>query len=228
MKIVIIGLGSFGASLAVKLTEMGHEVIGVDVDMEKVNALKDKVTHTLRLDSTDPLATTNLPLANTDLVVIGIGEDEGANIMATALMKQMKVKRIISRSVSPLHETVLQAMGVDEIVHPEEETADRLAKKLNMMGVIDSFELTGDFSIVEAESPKEYIGKTLAEVGFRSKYNLVVLTTLEVTEEKNFLGRPRKVTRARGVASADTVLHENDILVLYGNTKDIKRFLERE
>jgi len=228
MKFVIIGLGSFGASLAVKLTEMGHEVIGVDTNMEKVEALKEQITHTLRLDSTDPLAVTNLPLANTDIVVIGIGEDEGANIMATALMKQMGVKRIVSRAVSPLHETVLQAMGVDEVIHPEEETANRLAKKLNMMGVIDSFELTGEFSIVEARAPQEYIGMTLGEIGFRSKYNLVVLTTIEVTEEKSFLGRPRKVSRVREVASSKTVLHKEDVLVLYGNIKDIKRFLDRE
>ncbi|MGZ5304566.1 MAG: potassium channel family protein, partial [Bacteroidia bacterium] len=141
MKYIIIGLGSFGSSLGAKLTNMGHEVIGVDTNMSKVEAMKERLTHTICMDSTDPQAVTHLPLKETDTVIVGIGEDQGANIMVTALMKQLKVKRIISRAINPLHQTVLEAMGVDEIVHPEEETAARFAKMLNVQGIINSFEL---------------------------------------------------------------------------------------
>ena len=156
MKYIIIGLGNFGSSLAQKLTEKGNEVIGVDVKMDKVEALKDKITHAICLDSTDINAVSNLPLNDTDIVIVAIGEDKGALIMATALMKQLKVKRLISRAVSPLQEMVLEAIGVDEIIHPEEETAERWAKKLNLQGVIDSFELTGHYSVVEIVVPKKY------------------------------------------------------------------------
>lgn len=228
MKYIIMGLGTFGSSLAQKLTESGNEVIGVDSEEGKVEALKVKISHTICLDCTDQQAVTHLPLKDTDIVIICIGEDEGANILATALMKKMKVKRLISRAVSPLHETVLEAMGVDEIVHPEEETADRWAKKLTLSGVVDSFELTGEYSIVEARVPKRFVGKSLLEVGFRKNYDVVVLTTIRIAEEKNLIGVTRKVNKVQGVASSMTVLSAEDILVMYGNIKDIERLLKED
>ena len=150
MKFIIIGLGNFGSSLAQKLTNSGHEVIGVDSKMSKVESLKEKITHAICLDSTDVNAVKHLPLEDSDIVMVCIGEDEGASILTTALMKQLNVKRLISRAVSPLHQTILEAMQVDEIVHPEEETAERWAKKLNIRGVVDSFELTGEYNIIES------------------------------------------------------------------------------
>ncbi len=226
MKYIIIGLGNFGASLAEKLTEMGNEVIGVDTSMTKVEAIKDKITHAVNLDSTDITAVSNLPLKDTDVVVVGIGEDKGANIMATALMKQLHVKRLISRAVSPLQEMVLEAMGVDEIIHPEEETAERWSKKLNLQGVVDSFEVNRDFSIVETAIPEEYDGRTLEEVGLKRKYDVIVLTTIKYSQEKNQLGALRDVTNVQGVASARTVLHKEDLMVLYGHNKNIKKLLK--
>ena len=226
MKYIIIGLGNFGASLAEKLTKMGNEVIGVDMNMSKVEAIKDKITHAVNLDSTDITAVSSLPLNDTDIVIVGIGEDKGANIMSTALMKQLHVKRLISRAVSPLQEMVLEAMGVDEIIHPEEETAERWAKKLNLHGVVDSFEVNRDYSIIETEVPSEFDGRTLEEIGLKRKYDIIVLTTIKITKEKNELGTDRQVSNVQGVASAKTVLHKYDIMVLYGHNKNIKRLLK--
>lgn len=225
MKYIVIGLGSFGASLAIKLTELGHEVIGVDKNMSKVDALKESITHTICLDSCDSQAVTYLPLKDTHVVIVAIGENEGANIMATAVIKQVGVQRLISRALSPIHETVLQAMGVEEIVHPEEETAERWAKKLNLEGVLDSFDLGKDYAIVEAIVPEKYVGLTVAEVGFRRNYNLVVLTTMTVTEENSSIGARRRVTNVQGVASPSTILNSQDILVVYGNKKDVEKML---
>lgn len=228
MKYIIVGLGNFGATLAEKLTSLGHEVIGVDVKMEKVEFLKEKVTHTICLDCTDRQAVSALPLKDADIIMICIGENEGANIMATALMKQLKVKRLISRSVSALHEAVLEAMQVDEIIRPEEETAERWANKLNLHGVVDSFEITGDYSIVEVIVPDRFIGMTLEEADIRADYNLLVLTTIQFSEKKNILGLPKKITKVQGVASAQTLLNHGDIMVLYGNISDIKRLLKQD
>lgn len=225
MKHIIIGLGSFGASLATKLTATGHEVIGVDRDMSKVDALKESITHTICLDATDAQAITHLPFKDTDVVIICIGENEGANIMATAVIKQVGVKRLISRAISPLHETVLNAIGVDEIVHPEEETAERWAKKLNLEGILDSFDLGGNYAIVEAKVPAKYVGKSIADVGFRRNYNVVVLTTIKVTEETSILGSRKKVNQVQGVASPSTILQEDDILVMYGGKKELESLL---
>ncbi|PRX48831.1 potassium channel family protein [Salegentibacter salegens] len=226
MKYIIIGLGNFGASLAEKLTSMGNEVIGVDSNLGKVEAIKEKITHAISLDATDFNAVNNLPLEDTDIVIIGIGEDKGANIMATALMKQLKVKRLISRAVSPLQQMVLEAMDVEEIIHPEEETAERWSKKLNLEGVVDSFEVTGEYSIVESEIPKEFDGKTLDEIGLKKKYNIIVLTTIKYTEGKNEIGSAKTLSSVQGVATAKTELHYGDIMVLYGNNQDIKKLLK--
>jgi len=169
-----------------------------------------------------------LPLKSTDIVIIGIGEDQGANVMATALFKNLEVKRLISRSINPLHEKVLEAIGVDEIVRPEEETAERWAKKLCLINVVDSFELNDDFSIIEATVPKEYVSKTLKEVGFRSKYNLLVLTIIKKVEVTSLLGNSKVENQVQGVASAENVLEEGDILVLYGANKDLQHFLKQK
>jgi len=227
MKYIIVGLGNFGASLAQKLTALGNEVIGVDSNMSKVDALKEKISHTICLDSSDQFTVTGLPLKDTDVVIVAIGEDQGANIMASALFKNLQVKRLISRAINPLHENVLQAIGVDEIVHPEEETAERWAKKLCLNNVVDSFELSSEYSIIEARVPERYNGKTIAELKFRETYNILILTTIKNTEEKSFIGKTKSVLKAQGVASADSVLETGDIMVLFGANDDLQKFLNK-
>lgn len=228
MKYIIVGLGNFGASLAEKLTQQGHEVIGVDSKMGKVEAMKERITHAICLDAQDEFTVSGLPLQDTDVVVIAIGEDQGANIMATAIFKNMQVKRLISRAINPLHEKVLQALGVDEIVHPEEETAERWAKKLCLKGMIDSFELSKDYSIVEVEVPQQYEGKSIIQIGIRKKYNLLMLTTIRKEEEKSILGKSRTIMKVQGVASPDQLLQAGDIMVLYGANKDIQAFIKNK
>jgi trk system potassium uptake protein len=228
MKYIIIGLGNFGASLGQKLTEQGNEVIGIDTSMAKVDAYKEKISHTICMDATDEFTVSGLPLKETDIVLVAIGEDQGANIMTTALLKNFEVKRLISRAINPLHEKVLQAIGVDEIVHPEEETAERWAKKLCLSNVVDSFELNDDYSIIEAKVPDDYIGKTVQEVGFRKEFNLLVLTIIKKVEVKSILGKTKTEKQIQGVASADNILEPNDILVLYGSNKDLQIFLKQK
>jgi trk system potassium uptake protein TrkA len=228
MKYLIVGLGNFGASLSEKLTAAGNEVIGIDNSMTKVDAIKDKISHAICMDATDAHTVSGLPLKDTDIVIVAIGEDQGANIVVTALFKNLKAKRLISRAINPLHETILQAIGVDEIVHPEEETAERWAKKLCLNGLVDSFALNADFSIVEVTVPKQYIGKTVKEVNFREKYNILILTTIKNQEEKSIIGKQRITCKVQGVASPDLLLEENDVLVIYGANKDINQFLNKK
>lgn len=228
MKYIIFGLGNFGASLGQKLTAQGNEVIGIDNSMSKVDAYKEKISHTICLDATDEFAVSGLPLKETDIVIVAIGEDQGANVMTTALLKNLQVKRLISRAINPLHEKVLQAIGVDEIVHPEQETAERWAKKLCLTNVVDSFELNEDYSIIEASVPDAYIGTTVREVGFRRMFNLLVLTIIKKVEVKSLLGKTKTEQQIQGVASADLRLERGDILVLYGANKDLQQFLKQK
>ncbi|MCB0536953.1 MAG: TrkA family potassium uptake protein [Chitinophagales bacterium] len=228
MKYIIVGLGNFGASLAQELTEMGHEVIGIDSRMAKVDTYKEKISHTICMDATDEFTMAGLPINDTDVFIVAIGEDQGANIMASAILKNFKVKRLISRAINNLHEKVLHAIGVDEIVHPEQETAERWAKKLNLRNVVDSFELSDNFSIIETEVPLNFVGKTLAEVDFRKNFNILLLTTIKKEEVKSLIGKTRLETKVQGVAQNNIAFEEKDILVLYGNNKDLERFLKKK
>ncbi|GCC51665.1 TrkA family potassium uptake protein [Chryseotalea sanaruensis] len=228
MKYIIVGLGNFGASLAQKLTIQGNEVIGIDTRMEKVDLYKEKISHTICMDATDEFTVSGLPLKDTDVVIVAIGENQGANIMATALFKNMQVKKLMSRAINPLHEKVLEAIGVDEIVHPEEETAERLAKKLCLKNVVDSFELNDYFSIIEANVPSEYVGKTVREIGFRRNFNLLVLTIMKKSEVKSLLGKSRTEINIQGIATPDQQLEQTDILVLYGSNIDLQEFLKQK
>lgn len=224
MKFIVLGLGNFGVALASRLTEMGHEVIGVDNNMAKVEKLKEVITHTVCMNSTDRDAVSSLPLKDADAVIIAIGEDEAASLLTTALLKQFPIKRIIGRVVSELQKTVLEAMKIDEYILPEEESAERLAMRLDTVGVIDSFKISEKYSIVEALVPKKFAGKTLEEADFNNRYKVIVLTTIKSYQRNNGTV-VKNYKEATGIATSGTVLKENDTMVLFGELMDIQKLL---
>ena len=118
-------------------------------------------------------------------------------------------------------------MKITEIVRPEVETAERWAKKLTTSGMVDSFELTDQYSVVEVVIHGKFVGKTIEEVGFNKDYNVIVLTIMKTVSEKNKIGDFKKEPKLQiqGVAKAETILNEGDIMVLYGNNKDIRSLL---
>jgi len=226
MKFIIFGLGNYGYSLATKLTELGHEVIGVDNSMSKVDSLKDRISQVICMDSTDKESVSTLPLRDTDISFVCIGEDDRASIMTSALLTQLKAKRIIGRAVSVLQQTVLEAMGIKEIVHPEKESAERMAKVFDIEGVIDSLHIAGEHDIVEVKVPDMFVGKTIEELSLREKYNVLVVTIIKIKKTSNLIGQLKEVKEAEGVVGPNTVLKNNDIMVLYGNIKDIKKLIK--
>ncbi|EKB48527.1 potassium channel family protein [Cecembia lonarensis] len=228
MKYIIVGLGNFGGHLAKRLTSYGHEVIGIDASEDKVEAVKDKITHAIAMDATDIHAVRNLPCKEADAVIIAIGEDFGASIMVTALFKQLQIKRLISRSINKVHETVIQAIGVDEILHPEEDSAERMAKSLQMKGVIDSLDVSDNYNIIEVKAPQRYIGLTIAETKIRQDYNINILTLIKMEEKPNIFGVKSKSKKVTGVVTAETKIEEGDILLLFGHIKDIQEILSLE
>src|SRR5690554_3002746 len=226
MKYIVLGLGNFGRALATQLTERGHEVIGVDNNLSKVEALKEKVTHTICMDSTDVDAMEALPLRDVDAVIVAIGEDEGASLLTTALLKQLKVKRIIGRIVSDLQRTVLEAMEIAEYIMPEEDAADRLALRLDNIDIVDSFKVSDKYSIIETIVPADYAGKTLREANLTNKYQVIVLSTIKVIEhEEN--GKMVQRKEATGIAHSDTRLDAGDILVLFGELRNINTLIRK-
>lgn len=228
MKYIVIGLGNFGSTLSMALTEMGFEVIAVDHDMKKVNEFKDRITHTICLDSGDKGAMESLPLKDADAVIVAIGEDFGASVLSTAILKQLGAKKIIGRAISDLHHTVIEAIGVEVIIRPEEESASRLAKRLQLKGVVDSFEISDDYNIVEIEVPERYIGKSVEEANFRGEYNINILTIIRNVKSQNIIGQSSTKREVLGVVTPQTIFQKDDILVLFGNNKDIKNCLSVE
>ncbi len=226
MKFLIIGLGNFGSALAINLTKLGHEVFGVDSDISKVEQYKGQISHTMQIEVNDLVSAQNLPYKEVDVVVIAIGEDFGASVLTTALFKRLGVKKIIARGISDLHVNILEALQVDEIIMPEEDAANRLAFSLGVKGVLGAFEISGEYAIVDVKVPEVFVGRTVQETGIRNKYHLNIITIKRWTNEKNFLGIVRKKGALIGVVKPDTVLQENDELIVFGKKSDIKRFLK--
>ncbi|MBK6619454.1 MAG: TrkA family potassium uptake protein [Saprospirales bacterium] len=224
MKVIIFGLGNFGQSLALYLTETGSEVIGVDKDLYKVELIKDKIAHTVSLDSTNEMAFEVLPLKDTDVAVVAIGENEGAAIITTAILKKYPHIKIISRSLSPIHDTVLQAMGVHMIVHPEQEAAERLTRKLNFKKVLENFIVDEHYSISEIRLPTAIEGKTIQECGFREKHRLNIITILRKKEKANILGRKISYQESIGLPTPDMKFEKGDVLVVFGSNNSIENY----
>jgi trk system potassium uptake protein TrkA len=226
MKFIVFGLGNYGASLASKLVVLGHEVIGADKKIDLVEKWNHQITHAIALDATNPDAIKALPLNDVDAVINAIGEDEGVNIMATALLVQRGVKRIICRVTSPLQQTVLEAMNIKEFVYPEGDSAERMAYKLDLKGVTDSFKISDKFKLIEIALPERYVGKKLKEIDFLGKYHLQPVTIVRETQNKNILGTVRSTRVVQGVLTPDTILEEGDNLLLFGDVQRLEKFME--
>ncbi|MER2012356.1 MAG: TrkA family potassium uptake protein, partial [Psychrobacter alimentarius] len=220
-----VGLGNFGSSLGIALTRQGHEVIAIDSSMQKVEAYKEVISHTICMDATDEYTVKGLPISDTDIVIVAIGEDQGENVMVTALFKTLKAKRLISRSINPLHEKVLQAIGVDDLIHPEKEAAKRWAKRLSLRYFVDSFELSDHFSLVEISIPRTLIGQSVGKLEFEQKFNIRLLSTLRYEYYEDSFGRTQSKPSIRGLAMPEQILQDKDVLVIYGANDDINQFL---
>ncbi len=225
MKVIIIGLGNFGMSLAVHLSDSGNEVIAADHDPEKVELIKDKVAHAVTMDATNENAYNALPLKNADLAIIAIGQRNGAGIMSTAIVKKLTKAKIISRSASALEDTILEAMGVDQIIHPEQEYAERLTKKINLKGSIDNFEIDDEYLVSEIEAGKALVGKTIQESDFRNSFKLNIITIIRKKQHTNLLGRHVEKREVVGLPKPDMVFQRGDILAVFGKDSDIKKYL---
>lgn len=225
MKFIVFGLGSFGATLSIQLVQLGHEVIGVDNKLETVDKYKHVITHGIALDATSKEAVEQLPLKDVDAAIIGIGESEGANILATALLKQIGVGRIICRVISPLQKMVLEAMNMNEFVHPEEYAAERLALKLDLPGVIDSFQISSDYRLLEVAVPERYIGVAVGSLDLPNRYKIIFVSIMRKIQKKNLIGLDKNELQVMGVVPPSTILKKEDVLLLFGTPVSLEYFI---
>lgn len=223
MKCIIIGLGNFGMALAQRLTAMGYEVIGVDKNIDKVNAYKDSIKNTINLDLNNEQAARNLPLKEADLNIVTLGKDAGASILTIAILKQNGAKRIIARAISALHKTVLEAMGITEIIQLEKEYADFFATKTDITTLIHSYEVTPDYFIYEMKLPASFAGRKLTDIQLEKNFSLKLIAVKHYIHnaDKGYLQMELLET-----PPDDFIVQPNDIFILFGKRSRF-RLLQR-
>lgn len=213
MKCIIIGLGNFGMALAQRLTAMGYEVIGVDKDIDKVNANKDTIKNTICLNLNSEQVARNLPLKDADLNIVTIGKDAGASILTVAILKQIGARRIIVRAISGLHKTILEAMGITEIIQLEKEYAEFFATKTELTTLIYSYQVSPDYFIYEMKLPVSFVGRRLKDIQLAKDFSLklIAIKLYAHDEEKGYL-RMELLENP----SDDFVVGPNDVFVIFG------------
>ena len=146
--------------------------------------------------------------------------------MTTALLKQIGVKRIVCRVTSPLQKIVLEAMNITEFVYPEASSAERLALKLDLPGVIDSFQITQNYRLLEVAVPERYVGRSIIDLDLAKRYRLVLVTIIKNIRQKSVFGNERDEMKVIGIVPPETVLRTGDILLLFGVPRDLELFIE--
>lgn len=224
-KFAVIGLGRFGNRIARTLSQRGAEVLAIDISPERVEQIKDEVAYAVSLDSTDLKALQAHDVQNMDAVVVAIGENFEALLLTSALLKDLKIKRIITRSSSPTQTTILRQLGITEILSPEDEVGINVAQRLLNPDVITFFELPDGYEIVEAITPHGVINKSIADIRLREKYNLNLITIKREFEELES-GVLVRVMHTIGVPKPTSTVFEGDLMILMGQRSDIKKFIE--
>ena len=171
----ILGLGRFGISIARSLSEEGCEVMAVDKQPEIVNEVVDYVTHAEIGDITSKEIIESLGLSNYDVVIIGIGDDLSACVMATILAKEVGAKFVLAKAGSELHARILRKVGADKVIFPELETGRRIARQLVYGNYFDAIGLSSTHSMMEVGCPMEWVGHTLKSINLRAKHGASVI-----------------------------------------------------
>ncbi len=209
-EIMIVGLGRFGSAAANSLIELGQDVIGVDSEEKLVQRHAAMLTEAVQVDATDIDAMRLIGAQDVQTAVVAIGNDIEASILAASVLLELGVPRVWAKAVSDRHGQILERLGVHRVVFPERDMGDRVAHGL--VGLALDFVLIGaDFAMAETTAPKEALGRTLAEVGLRSKYDVTVVCT-----------KPPDGTFS--LTGPDTILKPDDTLLVIGEKENVERF----
>lgn len=211
---VVIGCGRFGGAVARTLFSLGNEVLAIDISEDIIKEISDEVTHSVQADVMDETVLKDLGLRNFDVAVIAIGSDLEASIMATLIAKELGIKRVIAKALSELHGKALYKIGADIVIFPERDMGIRVAHNLASTNILDFIELSPDFSILEVTALKEWEDKSLAQLKLSTKYGINVMA----------------IKRGSSISvspNGEVVIEKDDILVVIGSIKDIKRIEQK-
>ena len=172
---VVIGLGRFGSAIARQLCSLGAEVLALDVRSELVQQVANEVTHAVVGDAQDKEVLRALGVRNFDCAIIAIGDDLAASVLTTMNLKELGVPYIVCKAHDETHRRVLEKLGVDRVVIPEQELGQRLARSLYSHNVLDYIELSEEYGILEVPAPAGWLGKTLKELNVRAKLGINII-----------------------------------------------------
>lgn len=206
----VIGCGRFGTSVAKTLYSLGHNVLAIDKDIEIVQEISDSVTHAVQIDGIDENALKSLGLSNFDVVIVSIGADIQASILATLVLKEIGVKKVISKAQSDIHGKLLYKVGANKVIFPERDMGVRVAHSLVSSNILDHIELAPDYSIVEIAALKEWEGKTIKELKLRTRYGINVLA---IRHDNDINISPY----------ADDMINPGDVVIVIGSNNDLTK-----
>lgn len=207
---IVVGLGRFGSQLARELCSHGCEVLAMDIDSELISQIAGDVTHAVVGDGQDKSVLRALGAADFDCAIVAIGGDLAASVLVTMNLKELGIPQIICKAHDETHCRVLQKLGADRVVIPEQEHADRLARSLSSPNVLDYIELSDDYGIIEVPAPKSWSGKNLRELNVRAKLGVNVLAI-------------RREGRINVSPAADFAIADADVLVVLGDNAALKK-----
>jgi trk system potassium uptake protein TrkA len=202
-QVVVIGLGRFGSALARELERLGHEVLAIDRDEQRVNDIAPDVTHSLELDAADEDALRGAGAGDFGTAIVAISSDAEPSIFATMVLKRLGVQNVIAKAGSLLHGEILARVGADRVVFPERETGLRLAHSFNVPNVIDYLDVAPGFGIERIRPPKSFVGRTLGELDLKGRLGL---TPVAVRRGQQVVVNPTREER----------ISEGDELILVG------------
>ena len=208
--ILLIGLGRFGRHIAKKLDELHHQVMAVDKEDTRVDAVLPFVTNAQIGDATNEDFLSSLGVGNFDVCIVAIGDNFQNSLEVTALLKELGARMVVSRAARDVHAKFLLRNGADEIVYPERQLADWAAIRYSADHILDYIELDEEHAIFEISIPEEWIGKTIGQLDIRKKYdiNIMALKTNDIMNLK---------------ISSDTQLLKDSTMLVLGETKHIQK-----
>jgi trk system potassium uptake protein TrkA len=222
MKYTVVGLGEFGTSTALGLARRGAEVIAVDIDMERINAVKDHVSLALCMDGSHSKALHTHSIGDVDVLIAGISGNFEAQVLLVVHARQYGIPRIVARATSPDHIQILKAVGATDVFNPEEEAARWIVQRLLIRDMTNYFELADGFSIVEIAVPPSIVGKSIQELDLRRKFRINLIAIKTVETGPNGLS---VIKSFNAVPSPDQKLRAGEILAFAGSVLDIANFI---
>lgn len=199
----VIGMGRFGCHLAKRLTELGNEVLAMDVSAEKIQQIADHVTQAVVADSVDIQVLRALGVQNLDCAIVAIGADLASSALTALNLKELGVPMVICKAQDDKHKKILERIGVDRVVVPEWEFANKLAQGICGANVMDYIELSNDYGILEFAAPVGWVGKSLRQLNVRTKAGVNILA----------IGKGEEIQISFG---ADYVIEAEDRIVAFG------------